>query len=261
MPVAGGIHYEWYGDEGLPPLVLSSGLGGLGSYWEPNIGALAEDYRVLVYDHRGTGGSDRDGGDAVTVDAMAQDLAELLDSQDLGEPAAFVGHALGGLIGIALAIAQPGRFSRLMIVNGWAALDPHTARCFDTRLALLRDSGPRAYLHAQPLFLFPPAYISEHDSALLRQEVDQLDHFPGVEAMEARIHAVRTYDPGARLGTIDIPVMCLAADDDFLVPAACSTALADALPRGRLASMAHGGHACNVTRPDDFNARVADWLR
>lgn len=261
MPVAGGIHYEWYGDDGLPPLVLSAGLGGSGSYWEPNLLALAEEYRVLVYDHRGTGRSERAIAGPVTVEAMARDVADLLDTFDLDEPPAFVGHALGGLIGLALAIAQPGRLSRLMVVNGWATLDPHTARCFDTRLALLRDSGVRAYLHAQPLFLYPPAYISEHDSALLRQEMEQLDHFPAVEMVESRIHAVRTYDPGARLRTVDIPVMCLAADDDFLVPATCSERLADALPRGRLASMAHGGHACTVTRPHDFNARVADWLR
>lgn len=261
MPLAGGIHYEWHGDEDLPPVVMSSGLGGAGGYWEPNLLALAADYRVLLYDHRGTGRSEREIAGPVTVEAMAQDVADLLDALDLDEPPAFVGHALGGLIGLALAIAQPGRLSRLMVVNGWATLDPHTARCFDTRLTLLRDSGPRAYLHAQPLFLYPPAYISEHDAALLTEEMEQLDHFPGVEMVERRIHAVRTFDPGGRLATIDVPVMCLAADDDMLVPAACSEALADALPRGRLASMSHGGHACNVTRPDEFNARVADWLR
>ncbi|WP_326524581.1 pyrimidine utilization protein D [Sphingomonas sp.] len=261
MPVAGGIHYEWHGDEGAPPLILSSGLGGLASYWEPNLLALADDYRVLVYDHRGTGQSERKVLGAMTVEAMAQDVADLLDELALDEPPAFVGHALGGLIGLALAIAQPGRLQRLMVVNGWASLDPHTARCFDTRLALLRDSGPRAYLHAQPLFLFPPAYISRNDAALLRAEVEQIEHFPGQETVERRIHAVRTFDPGPGLGAINIPVMCLAADDDMLVPAAASELLADAIPGAKLASMTWGGHACNVTRPDDFNARVADWLR
>lgn len=261
MPVAAGLHYEWHGDEGMPPLVLSSGLGGAGGYWEPNLGALAEDYRVLVYDHRGTGGSDPLGERTESVEAMALDVDALLTELGVDEPVGFVGHALGGLIGLALAIARPGRIGRLMIVNGWASLDPHTARCFDTRLALLRDSGARAYLHAQPLFLFPPAWISENDDALLRQEVAWLEHFPGAATMEARIHAVRTYDPGARIGTVDIPVMCLASDDDFLVPAARSDALAAALPKGVLASMSHGGHACNVTRAQDFNLRVLDWLR
>ncbi len=261
MPVAAGLHHEWHGDEGLPVLVLSSGLGGLGSYWEPNIGALAEDYRVLVYDQRGTGGSEGLGDRRESVEAMALDLDALLGELGVDEAVGFVGHALGGLIGLALAMARPGRIARLMVVNGLMALDPHTARCFDTRLSLLRDSGPRAYLRAQPLFLYPPAWISENDHALLGQEIAWLEHFPGVDTMEARIHAVRTWDPGAQLGSIDIPVMCLASDDDFLVPAACSEALAEALPHGKRASLSHGGHACNVTRAQDFNLRVADWLR
>ena len=57
MPVAAGLHYETYGREDAPPLVLSSGLGGLASYWAPNVEALSERRRVIAYDQRGTGRS------------------------------------------------------------------------------------------------------------------------------------------------------------------------------------------------------------
>ena len=255
------LHHEWFGDEGLPPLVLSSGLGGLAAYWEPNLMALAADYRVLVYDHRGCGQSPALEG-PVSVAQMAADLAALLDAADLDEKPAMVGHALGGLIGLQLAIDQPDRLLRLMAINAWASLDPHTARCFDTRLALLRDSGPRAWLRAQPLFLYPPAYNSEHDADLLRAEVEGAAHLPPAEVIEARVHAARMFDPGAAaLGTVTCPVLCLASEDDSLVPRHCSQQLADLLPRGQIASMTWGGHAVNVTRPQEFNARVADWLR
>ncbi len=261
MPVAAGLHHEWFGDEGLPPLILASGLGGLGSYWEPNLIALAAEYRVLVYDQRGCGQSDATDG-PVSIASMAADLAALLDALALDEQPGMVGHALGGLIGLQLAIDRPDALLRLMVVNGWAALDPHTARCFDTRLAILRDSGPRAYLHATPLFLYPPAYISEHDAALLSAEADQLEHLPSAETIADRVHAARQFDPGAyKLGMVSCPVLCLASDDDALVPAHCSERLAKLLPNATLASFASGGHAVNVTRPDDFNLRVIDWLR
>lgn len=258
---AAGLAYEWHGDADAPVLVLSSGLGGAGGYWEPNLRALAEDYRVLVYDHRGTGASEGIGDRRESVEAMADDVAALLDALGVDEPVGFVGHALGGLIGLSLALRQPGRIARAIVVNGWARLSPHTARCFDVRLTLLRDSGPRAYLQAQPLFLYPPQWIADNDAALLRQEVAWLEHFPGRETMEARIHAVRSFDPGPLLGAIDIPVLALSSDDDMLVPPSCSEALAEALPKGRLASFSSGGHAVNVTRADDFNLRVLDWLR
>lgn len=258
MPVAGGIHYEWYGDAGLPPVVMSAGLGGLGSYWEPNLLALADEYRVLVYDHRGTGQSVA--ADETSIAAMAQDVIALLVDLDIGEPAGFVGHAIGGLIGLEVAMREPDLLGRIMVVNSWPRIDPHTVRCFAAREALL-EIGPEAYLKAQPLFLYPPAYVSEHDAALTAWERDAIAHFPGADTIRARIAAAKAWDPGKRLGQISVPVMCLGVKDDFLVPVHASQALADTIPGATLATMSHGGHALNVTRPNEFNARVIDWLR
>lgn len=260
MPMAGRIFYDWFGDEGLPPLVLSSGLGGRGDYWEPNLGPLSEEYRVLVYDHRGTGQSEAT--DDHSIEAQAQDLINLLVDLDLDEVPGFVGHALGGLIGLEVAMRQPDMLARIMVVNGWPALDPHTARCFAVRETLLRDSGPEAYLKAQALFLYTPSWISEHDAELAEWEAEAVAHFPPAETILARIEAARAWNPGAaRLGTIQSRVMCLASEDDALVPAAASQALADLIPNSSVASMTWGGHALNVTRPHEFNARVIDWIR
>ena len=254
--MAGGLHYEWYGDDGLPVVVLSSGLGGLCSYWEPNVLALAEDYRVLTYDQRGTGAST---GEAQTsIDAMATDVAALLDDLGIDEPVGFVGHALGGLIGLQLAMAYPDKLQRLMVINGWASLDPHTRRCFDVREGMLR-LDPALHRRAQPLFLYPPAWISEHDDELRAAEAEPAPH---AATMLARLAAVTAWNPGAyKLGTIMIPVMCLGVDDDLLVPAGNAEALAGLLGRGKHSSLATGGHAVNVTRPDEFALRVKDWLR
>ncbi|MEI9926763.1 MAG: hypothetical protein WDN44_02470 [Sphingomonas sp.] len=147
-----------------------------------------------------------------------------------------------------------------MVINGWARLDPHTARCFDTRLALLRDSGPRAYLHAQPLFLYPPSWISQHDAALAAEEEAQLAHFPGAEKVQRRIAAVRLFNVHDRLGEIAVPLLAIVSEDDMLVPPECSVELAEGVPGAQLMRMRHGGHACNVTRAKDFNDWLLAWL-
>ena len=56
---------------------------------------------------------------------------------------------IGTSIGLALARSEPGRIDRLVVVNGWARLDPYTDRCFNVRLDLLRGSGPRARRRAE----------------------------------------------------------------------------------------------------------------
>ncbi len=59
MPHAAGLYYEMHGPEDGAPLILSPGLGGSADYWAPNLAAFAEAHRVILYDHRGTGRSER----------------------------------------------------------------------------------------------------------------------------------------------------------------------------------------------------------
>jgi len=49
----GYIHYETHGTG--TPVLLVPGLGGVGSYWTPNIPAFAQRHQVVIHDHRGTG--------------------------------------------------------------------------------------------------------------------------------------------------------------------------------------------------------------
>jgi len=257
MPQSGGLFWQDHGGAG-PALLLSSGLGGSGSYWASNVAGLNRRCRVFTYDHRGTGRSDRTIAGALTVDAMADDMIELMNAIGLAR-ATVIGHAAGGLAGLALALKAPERMSGLVVVNGWARLDSHTARCFDVRLMLLRDSGPRAYLHAQPLFLYPPEWISARPQALLAEEETLLGHFPGVEMMQRRIAAVRLFNIADRLGAIRVPTLCIASEDDNLVPPHCSADLAKGIAGAQCITM-RGGHACNVTQPKEFNDLVNHWV-
>lgn len=257
MPKAGGLWYDWHGPEDGEVLILSPGLGGSAAYWEPNLAALAEHYRVLLYDHRGTGRSERELAGPVSVEAMAQDVTALMHALGVDSPH-FLGHALGGLIGIELSLSVP--LARLILVNAWAELDPHTARCFDVRLELLRKSGAEAYLRAQPIFLYPAGWISRHSKALDGESKRQLAGLPAPETIERRIAAARSY--AGSFDLVAVPALLIAAADDMLVPAHCTAQLAAAMTSQppEVATMEWGGHACNVTDPHTFNRLVLDFL-
>ncbi len=257
MPVAAGLSYEVHGREGDPPLVLSSGLGGAGDYWAPNLPALSARFRVVTYDQRGTGRSTGELPPSLRVEGMAEDLVGLLDALGLAR-VSLIGHALGAHIGFALAAAAPERLDRLVAVNAWAAMDALTERAFDVRLALLRHAGPEAFLLAQPLFLYPATWISEHDAELRAGAERQLVPYAGPDAIERRIAALRAFRPD--LARVTAPVLCLAAADDMLVPCTASGRLAAALPRGEAVTLPWGGHACNVTDPGGFHEAVIPWL-
>ena len=257
---AAGLYYELHGRDDAPPLILSSGLGGSASYWAPNLPAFAEHFRVIAYDHRGTGRSDRVLPDTVSVDDLADDILALMDALGI-ERAHLVGHAAGGVAGLALAHRAEARLSKLVVVNGWAKADPHFLRCFEARLNLLRHAGTEAFLRAQPIFLFPAEWISAHAAALDAELAHQLVGFPGAATMEKRIAALAAFDASPWVGTLATPTLAIASRDDMLVPWTCTQDLAAANPHIRRSDMPWGGHACNVTDPATFDALVLDFLR
>jgi aminoacrylate hydrolase len=253
-----GLFYEEHGPAHAPPVILSPGLGGSASYWAPNCEGLASDHRIILYDHRGTGRSDRALPAELSVADMADDVIALMDGLGL-RSAALVGHAAGGVIGLALALKAPERLDRLVVVNGWSRPDPHFARCMEARLALLHGSGVAAFVRAQPIFLYPARWISENSARLDAEQAGQVAQFQGAANLEARIAALSAFDIDAELAGIRTPTLLIAAQDDMLVPASCSERLAEALPGATLMPML-GGHACNITEPVIFDKVLRGWF-
>lgn len=252
------VHGE--GRPGAPSVLLSSGLGGSAGFWRPQIPALVEaGWRVVAYDQRGTGRSPADLPAGYSIADMARDVAEVMDATGT-ERCHLVGHALGGLVGLQLALDAPTRVASLVLVNAWSRPNPHSARCFDARLSLLGACGPRAYAEAQPIFLYPADWAAAH-AAEVQAEVDHaFAHFPGEANMRARIGALRAFDVDARLHEIAVPTLVACAQDDVLVPWTMSRRLAEGLPQALLDRSPHGGHAHSVTDPAGFNAALLGFL-
>ena len=256
---AAGLYYETHGSDDGPPLILSSGLGGSANYWKPNIPALAESFRVIAYDHRGTGRSNRVLPDVVTVDDFADDMLALMDALGIAK-AHIVGHAAGGVAGLALALKAPERLIRLVVVNGWAKADPHFLRCFEARLNLLRHAGVEAFLRSQPIFLYPANWISEHTAELDAELPHQIADFPGVATMEKRIAALAGFDVSDRLSEITSHVFMVSGGMDTLVPPLCSDELLKGITNAWHQRLSFEGHACNVTDPGYFNELVLNYF-
>jgi aminoacrylate hydrolase len=256
------VYHEIHGrtDPGAPTVLLSSGLGGAAHYWAAQIPSLAQHFRVIAYDQTGTGRSPGTLKSNYAIADMAAEVAALLD--ELGvEKTHFIGHALGGLVGLQLAVDRPALLDRLVLVNAWAKTHPHTLRCFAARKALLLNTGPEAYVQAQPLFLYPAAWLADRQDWLAEQDAAGVAHFPPAETVLRRIAAIETFDLMAQLPAIAAATLVIATRDDVLVPCSCSIALADQLSQVRLELLDQGGHACNITDPATFDTMVTAFLR
>ncbi len=255
------MHIELSGstDPQARTLVLSAGLGGLGSFWLPQLNDLRQTYRVVVYDQRGTGRSPDALPEGYSMRDMADELAEELSALGI-DNYDVIGHALGGMVAMQLAVDYPQRVARLVIVNGWLRLNAHTRRCFTVRQDLLLNVGVEAWVRAQPLFLYPADWLAENEARIEAEEALHVAHFQGMENLLRRLNALMACDFTRQASAITQPVLLLCSQDDLLVPWTCSQALCEALPHATLEKMAWGGHAMSVTESSTFNRLLLNWL-
>lgn len=104
---------------GAPVVVLSAGLGGGGGYWLAQRAALEEQYQLVSYDHNGTGENAGPLPAGYSLATMAGELFSALQAAGIAR-FALVGHALGALIGLQLALdrrggERPGAGQRLAV--------------------------------------------------------------------------------------------------------------------------------------------------
>src|SRR5205814_7941688 len=172
--------------------------------------ALKRRYRVVTYDQPDTGRNRRELPVDHSIAAMADEALAVLDATKT-DIAHFVGHALGGLVGLELALRHPDRLRSLTVVNGWAKAHTHTKRCFELRLLLLKHEGPAAYVKAQPIFLYPADWLAKNAQRAAEEEAHGLTGFQGADALKRRIAALLAFDATPHLSSLRLPALISAA--------------------------------------------------
>ncbi len=247
-------------------ILLSSGLGGHGAFWKPQLEALQQHFHVLTYDHEGCHAD----AEALPADYsmrhMAQQALSIIRDADI-QQFHFIGHALGGHIGMELAriIAESRenlQIKSLSCINAWDQLDPHTQKCFQARISLLKNSGAEAYVRAQALFLYPPQWISEHQESLEQAENAQLTSFPPAHNVLMRLQALQQFSVNEQHAEAlkNTQIQLIANQDDFLVPVKKSADLQQTLGLGELEIFAAGAHASTHTQTEQINQALLKFL-
>lgn len=252
------LYYE-IGGTG-PTLVLISGLGQNALAWNTVVAAFRKDYRVLVFDNRGTGRSALPPG-PYSIDQMADDTAALIRHLGIG-PVAVVGWSMGGSILQSLLIRHGDLLRAGVLLNALPNYTKVQHYWLDGLIALRRsEAPPEAKVALSMPWAISSLVLADHERTAEWVQHVLANPWPTTnEGFEAQAAGLRVYDSLPHLGQVSTPALVLVGADDVLTPVAQASQIARAIPGADLEVMGKGGHSMVLDYPQDVHRIITTWL-
>jgi pimeloyl-ACP methyl ester carboxylesterase len=241
-------------------VVLLHGFPLDGSMWEYQRETLGTMYRVIIPDLRGHGGSDTPAG-VYSVDTMADDVVQTLNSLRLKEPVVVGGLSMGGYVALSLVARYPERVRALLLMNTRAGADtPQTAQVREElaqQVERLNSAAP--VVEAMLPKLVAPFTRTNNATVVARLGEQMAKTTPRGIAGTLRGMAIRP-DRTAFLPKINVPTLVIAGADDALIPIDESRAMANAIPGAQLVEVPEAGHLAPLEQPAFTNVHILRFL-
>jgi 3-oxoadipate enol-lactonase len=240
-------------------VLLVHELGGCLESWDETLPAFAREFRVLRYDQRGFGHSEKVGG-TLALNDMVGDIVALLDALSITAPVHVVGSALGAGIAAAFAARHPARVARLAIQSLVTRSNPATRAHMLARADEVERAGMRANVQASLDRSFPEILRVGNKGEKQRFETYRarwLTNDPRGYAAINRMLQEMNIDP--ELGNITAPTLLIGCNHDVLRPLALERELAKLIPNVRYVE-ADSGHFMHAQSPEMFTQLVVPFL-
>lgn len=253
------IHYEVTGKSGATPVLMIQGLGASKNAWNLQRIAMATRFRIISFDNRGAGRSDKP-AEPFTLEQMADDAIAVLDAAGI-DTAHVVGASMGGVISQIVAVKFPHRVRSLTLVCTACRNHPWRQELLQTWAKTAADKGmievgkvaaqwvmsPRSFRRLVPAFTWmgPLAalrprhsFVSQID-AILNTREDLVD----------------------QLSTITAPTMVIVGNQDILTPRGDSEEIAERIPNAELVVIAGAAHGLMMEHSSTFNRILIEFLQ
>ncbi|MBN1966184.1 MAG: alpha/beta fold hydrolase [Anaerolineae bacterium] len=252
------LYYEWQGSgEGV--LVLNNGVIANTRSWAYQLPALMPHFRVLLYDMRGQGQSQKwaEGDPDYTWETHADDLAALLDALEV-EMAHVGGISYGGELTLVFALRHPARCRKLVVADAVSHVAPLLRATIEAWILAAQSGDHELFYRSTWFWNFSESFFGDHyDFLLSRIDAAKTLDLPSVIQL---CRCFNTLDVTASLGAITQPTCVLVGEQDILKPPRYARLIAEAIPNAALHILPGAGHATFWEVPDLFNQIVLDFL-
>jgi sigma-B regulation protein RsbQ len=246
------------------PMMFAHGFGCDQHMWRYVAPRFEDEFRVILFDHIGAGGSDLAAYDPDRYDSLgsyAEDVLLICRELDLNE-VIFVGHSVSAMIGVLAAAAEPERFAKLVLVGPsprYIDDGSYVGGFSESDIAELLDSLESNYLGWSSAMA--PVIMGNAERPELGDELTE--SFCRTDPQIARQFARVTFlsDNRTDLSKVATPTLVLQCRQDVIAPVAVGEHVAAALADSKLVLLEATGHCPNLSAPDATTAAIADFVR
>lgn len=249
---------------GERPMLFAHGFGCDQNMWRYITPAFEDDYRIVLFDYVGAGGSDVSAYDRDrygSLEGYARDVLEVCDALELSD-VIFVGHSVSAMIGVVAARERPGLFTDLIMVGPsprYIDEEPDYVGGFKRAdIEELLETMEKNYIGWANYLA--PAIMKNDDRPELGQELT--DSFCSTDPVIARQFAEVTFfsDNRADLPDLAVPSLVLQCSEDLIAPRGVGEYVAATLPRSTIRFLEATGHCPHMSAPDETIAAMRDYL-
>lgn len=253
-----GIHlaYEIYGSG--KPIVLAHGYLGTMRLFKEQIAEFSKTYKVIVYDQRGHGASDKPEGEYSPY-IFAKDLFCLMERLKIA-PAVLLGHSMGSLMAQVFALAYPQKVRALILYGALSKYqDPGKGRgpWGQDAVREIEERGVRHHLRS----LAPFWFASQTDRTLVESWLEEgVSEIPG-SVVAAIWEGNRQADVSDQIQKIAVPTLIIVGEEDCRTPVGNSEEIKRKIPNSHLKVVKGAGHMIHLEKPREFNQAILDFLK
>ena len=253
------VDYHEAGD-GLP-IVFIPGITEYKEAFVFQFRGLQDSYRVVSYDIRR--GLKR--ATDYTLDLLVEDLKGLLGALKV-DSAVICGHSFGGLIALEFALRYPEETDALVLASSWAAPPPVPE---DRLLGWISSAGHPFHKSLGASFRVHMARLLGSKTSSTLAMVDEVMAVRAIArqavktsrtAITQRFRLIQGTDFTSRLSQVAAPTLVVAGARDRSVFLGSSQELYEGIPDATLEVIEGGAHFCFLTRHDQFNTIVDEFL-
>ncbi len=248
------LYYEVHGQGN--PVIFINGLTSSVESWSHQIAAFRSRYRVLVYDCRGQGRSDKPAR-GYTGQHHTSDLLALTSHLNFGK-AHIIGHSFGGYIALNYAIEYPEKVRSVVISDTAGEAYPLIEKILRSWVDAQECGGLDLRFDISLPWLYAESFIGNNPKKIrLFREAFRKNDLNAVKGLT--LESLEN-DATPRLKEIKAPTLLVLGEEDILTPYRYTRKLMEQIPHARFSLIKGCGHVPPIEKHREFNQIVLDFL-